>query len=448
MSAAADTAALVDACRRYALPLRGSAQDHDALIALVGDAKLVLIGEASHGTEEFYRERARLTRRLIEEHGFDAVAAEADWPDAYRVNRFVRDQGPDRNPGEALAGFARFPAWMWRNVEVLDFIAWLRGHNDRRPRDQARVGFYGLDLYSLYASIEAVIGYLDRVDPSAAQRARSRYACFDATREDGQAYGLSAGIDLSASCEKAVTAQLDEMRHRAFEFAGTSPLAEDELFFAEQNARVAKNAEAYYRAMFHRRVSSWNLRDQHMMDTLVALIAHLERAGGGAKIVVWAHNSHLGDARATEMGAAGEWNLGQLVRERYGARAALIGFSTYTGSVTAASSWGAPAEQKSVRPALPGSYEDVFHRTGLSRFALSLTAANQAVRGLSTERLERAIGVIYLPQSERVSHYFQACLPAQFDAIIHIDETRAVAPLERAAALPTPEAPETFPSAV
>jgi erythromycin esterase-like protein len=440
-----EVAEVVSAVRELALPMRGDHTDHDALLAAVTGARCVLIGEASHGTHDFYRERAEITRRLIEERGFAAVAVEGDWPDAYRVNRFVRAQSDDPGAIEALADFRRFPAWMWRNADVLDFVGWLRGHNDALPAGAPRVGFYGLDLYSLYSSMEAVIAYLERVDPDAAHSARQRYACFDITDSDGQAYGVSAGLDLSASCEREVIEQLRELRRRA---ATLAPLGEDELFSAEQNARVAKNAEAYYRSMFRARRSSWNLRDRHMMETLEALIAHLDRRGGRSKVVVWAHNSHLGDARATQMGSQGELNLGQLVREKYGSASALVGFTTHSGTVTAASTWDGPAERKTLRPALPESYEAIFHAVGLPCFMLRLDLPSRAVERLRERRLQRAVGVIYLPESERISHYFYGVLPDQFDAVIHLDQTRAVEPLERNAHWHHGDLPETFPTAV
>jgi erythromycin esterase-like protein/predicted phosphoribosyltransferase len=443
--------ALVAALRRHVIALDGDLAHQDRLLADLGERRVVLIGEASHGTHEFYRERARLTSRLITDHGFTAVAVEADWPDAYRVNRFVRNQTDDATAAEALGGFVRFPAWMWRNADVLDFVGWLREHNDELPAGAARVGFYGIDLYSLRASIQAVVSYLETVDPAAAERARQRYACFDHPEDDGQRYGFAASLDIDRRCEDQAVAQLVDMRRQAAERAGAAPLAEDEQFYAEQNALVVRNAEAYYRSMFGSRVSSWNLRDRHMMEMLEALVGHLDGRGrpSPTKLVVWAHNSHLGDARATDMGAAGELNLGQLVRERFGRDAtALVGFSTHEGTVTAASSWGAPAQRKTVRPSLPGSYEALFHATGLARFLLPLDARHPAIEALRQPRLQRAIGVIYLPESERQSHYFHARLPDQFDWMIHIDHTRAVDPLERTSLWDRTEAPETFPTAV
>ena len=442
------TTALIEAMRQRAHPLTGAANDYDPLLEHIGEARLVLLGEASHGTHEFYRERAELTTRLIAEKGFTAVAVEADWPDAYRVNRYVRGLGAVESAADALAGFKRFPAWMWRNVVILDFVGWLRAYNDAHGGAARGIGFYGLDLYSLHASMAAVLAYLDKVDPEAAQRARSRYACLDHVGEDPEAYGYAANFDLSASCEGAVIAQLVELGRGAAEYAARDGrVAADEYFYAEQNARLVKNAEAYYRAMFHGRISSWNLRDRHMAETLDALMAHLETQARRPKVIVWAHNSHLGDARATQMGEAGELNLGQLVRQRYGREAVLIGFTTFEGRVTAASRWGGPAEHKRVRPALPDSYEALLHDFGLPRFLLVLGDESEALRALRQPRLERAIGVIYLPETERISHYFSARLADQFDAVLHVDVTRAVEPLERTVEWERGELPATFPSA-
>ena len=428
-------------------PLHGVQTDYDPLMDLVGDAQVVLLGEASHGTREFYRERAQITKRLIQEKGFTAVAAEADWPDAYRVNRYVLGRSREGGSVAALGDFKRFPIWMWRNREVLDFVTWLRAHNDGRPA-ASKVGFYGLDLYSLHASMEAVLGYLDRIDPESARRARSRYACFDHYGEDTQSYGYAAGFGLTKTCEDEVIAQLQDMHRRGEEYLRRDGfVAEDEFFFAEQNARLVRNAERYYRSMFQGRVSSWNVRDHHMAETLNALMAHLSRQQARPKIVVWEHNSHLGDARATQMGESGELNVGQLVRERYGREAVLIGFSTYCGTVTAASDWDGPIERKVVQPALADSYEALFHQVGIPRFLLTWKEA-RVVEVLRDRRLERAIGVIYLPKTERISHYFYASLPAQFDAVLHFDETHAVEPLDQLSGWPTDDAPETYPTGV
>ena len=428
-------------------PLHGVQTDYDPLMDLIGDAQVVLLGEASHGTREFYRERAQITKRLIQEKGFTAVAAEADWPDAYRVNRYVLGRSRDADSVAALGDFKRFPIWMWRNREVLDFVTWLRAHNDGQP-PASKVGFYGLDLYSLHASMEAVLGYLDRIDPESARRARSRYACFDHYGEDTQSYGYAAGFGLTKTCEDEVIAQLQDMHRRGEEYLRRDGfVAEDEFFFAEQNARLVRNAERYYRSMFQGRVSSWNVRDHHMAETLNALMAHFSRRQARPKIVVWEHNSHLGDARAMQMGESGELNVGQLVRERYGREAVLIGFSTYRGTVTAASDWDGPMERKVVQPALAESYEAMFHQVGIPRFLLTWKDTRLGDE-LRDRRLERAIGVIYLPKTERLSHYFYASLPAQFDAVLHFDETHAVEPLDQLSGWETDDAPETYPTGV
>jgi erythromycin esterase-like protein len=440
---------LIRTLRRTIHRLTGARTDFDSLLQLIGNAHYVLIGEASHGTHEFYAQRAEITRRLIAEKGFNAVAVEADWPDAYRVNRYVRGIGDDAEAVDSLGDFKRFPTWMWRNADVLDFVGWLREFNDRISGDDQKVGFYGLDLYSLYTSIEKVIRYLEQVDPEAAKRARQRYGCFEQYGEDSQAYGYATSFGITSSCEKEVLTQLVDFRRKASEYATRDGhIPPDEAFFAEQNARLIANAERYYRSMFGGRASSWNLRDQHMAETLNTLADHLRRrARRDAKIVVWEHNSHLGDARATEMGRRGELNVGQLVRERHGDDARLIGFSSYTGSVTAASEWDGPAERKRVRPAMEGSYELLFHEFGEEDFYLPLRD-NALAAPLEDPRLERAIGVIYLPDTERQSHYFFASLPRQFDATLHYDTTRAVEPLERWEREHTPDVPETFPSAL
>lgn len=420
-------------------PISGARDDYDALLERIGDARFALIGEASGGTHEFYRERSRITRRLIAEKGFAAVAIEGDWPSAARVNRYVRGSGTDTSVAMALDGFERFPTWRWRNTDVLQFAGWLRRHNDALPESAAvgapRAGFYGLDLYSLFDSMAAVLRHLERADPAAARRARERYACLDHFGEDSQRYGYATAFGMSKSCEDEVVAQLVEMLGRT----GARGSEPDERFHAEQNARIVRNAEAYYRTMFRGHVSSWNLRDSHMAETLEALALHLT-AESPAKIVVWAHNSHAGDARATEMGEHGEHTLGQLMRQRYRGQTALIGMTTYRGTVTAASDWGGPAERMRVRDALPASHEQAFHEMGVRNFYV-------ATRELRERRLERAIGVVYLPQSERMSHYFHASLAGQFDVVLHFDETRALEPLERVAEQ-AGEAPETYPVGV
>jgi erythromycin esterase-like protein len=437
-------AELTGAVRTAAMPFNPG--DEAITIApLVGDARIVLLGEATHGTHEFYRARAELTRYLVATAGFNAVAVEGDWPDCHRVSQWLAGRGTDAAAEDALGDFTRFPRWMWRNRDVVWLLDWLRQHNRHRAaRDQ--VGFYGLDLYSLHRSIERVIGYLRGVDPAAAARARSRYGCFDVFGQDPQSYGHIARFDLSRSCREEVIAQLVELRHRAVEYLSRNGLiAADDYFAAEQNARVVKGAEAYYRAMFGSATASWNLRDEHMMATLGAVINHLRSRGSEPRVVVWAHNSHVGDARATRMGREGELNIGQLAREAHRGQVYVIGFTTHTGTVTAATDWDAPAELMRVAPSLEGSYERLFHETRLGTFVLDLH--QPAVQALTTPRLERAIGVVYRQQSERRSHYFEASLTRQFDAVVHYDDSRAVEPLERWSRHDV-DSPETFPTGV
>jgi erythromycin esterase-like protein len=437
---------VVSVVRRHAVTVDPEAAAAPLLQMIDPAATVVLIGEATHGTREFYRIRADLTRALIRERGFGIVAVEADWPDAYRANGWVRLAGADETAESALADFTRFPRWMWRNREVVRFLRWLRAENTARDA-ATRVGFYGLDLYSLHRSMARVVEYLDKVDPSAAGRAREGYACFDAFGEDVQRYGYTASLDLGKSCEDEVVDQLLELRRRAAEYAQRDGrIAADEYFVAEQNARLVCDAEAYYRAMFRGGAESWNLRDRHMMATLEALIDRATSTRSPARAVVWAHNSHLGDARATGLASLGELNLGQLVRERFEDSCWAIGMTTHDGDVTAAHNWDEPAALRLIRPSLPGSYERVFHDTGVPAFALALSG-REVARALIGPRLERAIGVIYRPETERASHYFAARLPGQFDIVVHVDRTRALEPLEKWGRHEI-DLPETYPTGV
>ena len=433
---------LLNAIRRQALPLGSGVPA--PLLAALARRRIALLGEASHGTHEFYDWRARITQALIAEHGCRAVVIEGDWPDAWRINRWVR--GLDHGSAEdALAGFERFPTWMWRNPVVRDFIIWLREFNAGLP-PWRQVGFYGMDLYSLFASVREVLAYLERADPEAAQRARRRYACFDHFQQNLQAYGYAAGFGTGFSCEEAVVAQLtDLLRHRVDTHDDGDP---DALFHAQQNARLVRNAEQYYRAMFRGRASSWNLRDLHMADTLQALSAHLqERGGAPPRMAVWAHNSHLGDASATGMAEQGEWNVGELMRQRWGEEVFTLGFTTYEGTVRAADEWDEPGHVKRVRPGLSGSWEALFHEVGHDGFLL--LPDGQLRARLDENLLERAIGVIYLPETERRSHYFNARIGAQFDGVIHIDCTQALEQLAEPEHAPEEvEVPETYPAGV
>jgi protein-L-isoaspartate(D-aspartate) O-methyltransferase len=396
--------------------------DLDALLGRIGDARVVLLGEATHGTAEFYRMRARITRELIERKGFRIVAVEADWPDAARIDHYVRDR--DVPPSEWQA-FARFPTWMWRNREVREFVDGLRAHNEALPHGR-RVRFAGLDLYSLYTSVDAVLRYLDEVDPDTARIARERYGCLTPFQSDAASYGRAALTGRYRSCEREVVATLQDLLHKRLALARR----DDEAYFdAVQNARLVTDAELYYRIMYYGAHRSWNLRDRHMFATLENL---LEFAGPDAKAVVWAHNSHVGNASATEMAARGELNVGQLCRERFGALAYSIGFGTDRGTVAAASHWGGPMEIKRVRPAIEHSYERLCHDTGLARFLLPLRRprADALRTALAEPCRERAIGVIYRPETELASHYFEAVLPDQFDEWVWFDETEAVRPID------------------
>jgi erythromycin esterase-like protein len=435
---------LLDAIHSTLTPV-ADVEDCQMVVDFIGEAELALLGEASHGTHEFYANRAHVTRQLIIQSGFRGVVVEADWPDAYRVNRYVRHASQDKTAVDALDDFKRFPTWMWRNADVVAFVEWLREHNEGVPPEQ-QAGFYGMDLYALYSSMRAVLEYLEETDPEAAHRAQERYGCFDRYGEDPQAYAYVETFGLE-SCEDAVVNVLTDLQRRSAELSRESAVRRDAFFFAEQNARLVKNAEEYYRTMFRGGRQSWNLRDRHMADIIEALRNHLSGRGTPAKLAVWAHNSHLGDARATQMGQRGELNVGQLMRERFPGKTALIGYTTAHGTVTAASDWDEPVEMKRVRAARPDSFEQVFHELSTPRFFLPLVDA--PVRDfLMKPRLERAIGVIYHPETERQSHYFDASLASQFDAVLHFDHTSAVRPLEITAQWTLPEVPETFPTGV
>jgi protein-L-isoaspartate(D-aspartate) O-methyltransferase len=410
-----------------------------------GDARVVLLGEASHGTSEFYRARDRITRRLVERHGFTIVAAEADWPDMAVLDRHVRHR-PTRTDDEPP--FQRFPTWMWRNREFEALVQWLREHN--APLGMAeRAGLFGLDLYSLGASMRAVIDYLDRVDPDTAQVARRRYGCLTPWTREPQEYGRLAVQSGHALCENGVVDMLLDLLERRREFVARDegPGESHEFFDAAQNARLVRNAEQYYRTMYAGAAASWNQRDGHMFETLQHL---LDAGGGGAKAVVWAHNSHIGDARHTEMAARGELNLGQLCRETYGRRVATIGFGTHAGTVAAASDWDEPMETMRVRPSLAGSVEQACHAAAqsphaTSRYLLDLReGVHDAVRAdFDAQRLERFIGVVYRPETERLSHYMRASLPKQFDAYVWFDESTAISPLPAHAE--AGRVPDTYP---
>ncbi len=422
--------------RENAEPFAPDEGDLGPLLDRIGDAHVVLLGEATHGTSEFYRARARITRELIVRRGFDFVAVEADWPDAARIDDYVL--GNVRRSSLDFKPFERFPSWMWRNEDVHDFIQWLRAFNADRP--ERRVGFHGLDLYSMFTSIAAVLEYLHRIDPAAERLARSRYALLDRFRHDPAGYGYAVLAGRFESAEAEVVKMLREMLDKRMAYAQRDG---DRFFDAIQNARVVAGAEQYYRAMYSGSVASWNLRDEHMFLTLRMLLGHY---GDGSKCVVWEHNSHVGDARATEMSERGETNVGEMCRNTFGRDVYIVGFGTDHGTVAAASDWDAQVETKAIVPAMEGSYERLFHDAETPACTLHLAEPRRAeVRDeLLEQRLERAIGVIYLPHTERLSHYFHASLPRQFDEYVYIDETHAVRAL---AARPASslDAPETYP---
>lgn len=408
--------------REAALPVQGQESDYDPLLEMIGGRRFVLLGDSTHGTHEFYRERAKVTLRLIREKGFDAVAIEGDWDDAERVNRYVRGLGKDASAEQALSGFRDFPVWMWNNTDVRFLVEEMRKHNASLPPAE-RVGFYGLDLYGVAGSLEAVPSALAS-DRAAAERARKRYACFSRYKSDLPSYGLASP---SRSCEAKAVEQLQEVQSWAARHkAGTDPVRREELFSAVQHARTVRNGEAYYRTMAAGTVASWNLRDRHMAATLEEVAGHLSRPDQPAKVVVWAHNSHLGDARSTQRAHFGELNLGQLVRQRHGDQSVLVGFTTYTGTVTAASTWGERGRVKQVRPALQESWSGLFRQAGIGDSLLLLKENAELAEALEGSRPERAIGVLYLPQEERRAHYFEVEIAKQFDAVVYFDETRAV----------------------
>lgn len=429
MSATVD--APLEAIRARAMRLDHADHDYDAVLDASVGRQLVLLGDATHGSREFYRMRADITRRLIAEQGFDGVALEGDWPDAWRLHHYAC--GGSASLGEAFDAFEPFPRWMWRNAEVLPFIRWLRSRNEQR-RPEARAGFYGLDIYSLYRSAAEAVAYLERVDPEQAELAREQYAVLDHVR-DPQRYGYEAAVGLRPDCREAVQQRLTDLLHDGPDNLDRASInAREAQFVTDCNAHAAASGKAYYRGMFADRQSSWNLRDYHMSQTLFALQQHLRSSGRAGRLVVWAHTTHLGDARATQMGRAGEWNVGQLVRRRLGAHGALlVGFTTYAGHVTAASKWGGEPSRMPLRAARSDSFEALFHHTRLDRFYLPLQGV--ATTALQNPMLERAVGMIYRPDTEYASHYFSASLAEQFDAVFHLDETEAVEPIDDGAVL-------------
>lgn len=412
-----------DTIARAAIPIAGTAADYDPLLGAIGDARFVLLGEATHGTHEFYRERARISERLVRERGFRSVIIEGDWPDAGRVNRYVRGLGADRSAEAALGDFQDFPRWMWRNAEFRDFVEVLRAHNQGLPPAQ-RVGVYGMDVYNLFGAADAVVAYLATVDKPAATRAGAQYRCFARFRPDPAEYGIATRR--GASCGKQAAAVLADLRARP---RPADPVTAEALFSAVRSAVSVVGAEEYNRAAYAGTLS-WNVRDRRMAATVVEVADHAAALSGApGKVVVWAHNSHIGDARATDMPMRGELNLGQLMRERYRDHTFLLGFTTFGGSVVAADRWDGPHRVHTLRPALRESYAGLFHAAGIGNALLLLRPGSPVAGALNTPRPKREIGVIYARDTERQSHYLRSQLASQFDAVIHLDRTRALTPL-------------------
>lgn len=427
---------LIRAVRERALPLNDEA-DLDPLIDRIGDARVVLLGEASHGTSEFYTWRDRISRRLIAEKGFAFIAVEGDWPDCYTLNLYAKERdGVGSDAREVLHAFNRWPTWMWANEEVVALAEWLRGFNHGRT-EEGKAAFYGLDVYSLWESIDVVTRYLERVDPGLAAKARRSYGCFDPFEEDVQEYAWATAM-VPTDCEEEVVSTLAELRRKGPDFRRDGPEA---YFNAEQNALVARNAERYYRAMIRGGAESWNVRDRHMMETLERLMKH---HGPHAKAVVWEHNTHVGDARATDMARAGMVNVGQLAREAWGGEVAIVGFSSHRGSVIAGGEWGAPMERIDVPPAQRGSWEHVLHEASPEDKLLMLEGFDE-VPGALDRRGHRAIGVVYHPEREAYGNYVPTVLPYRYDAMLYIDESHALSPLHMVP-VPEHEVPETYPS--
>lgn len=425
--------------------------NQDDLVEQMSKSRFVLMGEASHGTAEFYRERINLSKELIKEFDFDAVVIEGDWPDTYRLTQYINGETHGQSSEEALFGFMRFPTWMWRNEEMLHFIQWLKQFNDGHVRGSLankKISIYGMDLYSMFTSMDLVVHYLKQIDPTIAQRAKKRFACFDHFQKNAQLYGyLCTYSSKIKDCKNEVIDQLIDIIRLEKYAQSLSDYSNEQYFSTVQNVKLVKNAERYYRTMFSGKASSWNLRDHHMVEVIADIDRHIsKRKGSPAKIIVWAHNSHIGDASFTQQGRGGEISVGQLMRVRYPNETFLLGFTTYTGTVTAASEWDGVAERKEVQPGMAGSFEKLFHDLEIEKFYLIFKNFPKVVKALPLNYLERAIGVVYLPETERQSHYFYSDIAKQFDAIIHIDKTSAVKPLELLSKPVKKDVPETYPS--
>lgn len=431
--------------KEYFQPLKDTLTDYNTILDSIENIEHVLIGEATHGSHEFYSIRVDITKRLILEKKFNAIAIEADWPDVHRINQYIKGDKTIKNATDAFGGFKKFPTWMWRNEVIIEFVEWLYSYNSKLPFVK-KIGFYGLDLYSLNTSIEVIIKYLEKKDMEAANKARQRYACFNSLKDELSSYGYAATFGMTKSCENEVREQLLELNENSYKYMNENSIEEDQCYYITQNARLVKNAEKYYRSMFEHKSSSWNIRDTYMFETLDLLAEHLSKQlKSSAKIVTWAHNSHIGDARATELKALKQVNLGQLAREKYGNKVFIIGFLTYAGFVTSATKWGGVVEYKKILPALSHSYEYFLHNLSATNFIINFISMDIIDELIPAGLLQRAIGVIYLPKTERASHYFHTNLIKQFDTVIYIDKTSALRPLEITSTWHFGEQFETFP---
>jgi erythromycin esterase len=434
-----DSMGLIESIRTQALPL-DNIEDLDPLVERIGGAKFVLLGEASHGTAEYYDWRRRLSERLIRDKGFSFIAVEGDWPDCYRLNRYVKGRANSGgSAAEVLHEFERWPTWMWANDEVVELAEWLHEFNATRP-EQQKAGLYGLDVYSLWESMDAVLAYLHRTQVDAVEAARQAFACFEPYGRDEQEYAR-ATMWAPASCEEDVVRMLHELRldRPKYQHDGR-----EEFFNAEQNAIVARNAEHYYRTMVRGGAASWNVRDGHMVESLNRLV---DFHGEDCKAIVWEHNTHIGDARYTDMAAEGMVNVGELVRQQHGADGVvLVGFGSYRGTVIAGDYWGAPMRKMPVPPGRPSSWEELLHHA-LGADSLLLFDRQTESEAWLEPRGHRAIGVVYRPEVDAYGNYVPTVLPRRYDALIYLDETRALHPL-RVPADVEHEVPETYPTGV
>lgn len=442
---------LIAAIKKHAIPMKGQMTDYDDIISAAKDKIFVMIGCTTHGTKEFYRTRAEITGRLIQDMHFDALAIESDWQGALRINNFTQSL-INESAEDALSGFNQFPTWLWRNNEIINFIEWLRIYNTtyRKPEkdNDAPVNTYGIDIYGMKATLNALLNYLNQVDSVAAKRARRRFKCLENFINPLTSEGPLPEFDLNDSCAHDAAMQLFELRRKADEYIKKEyPDAENAYFHAKQNANILCHAEEYYRSIMHGDPDSWNIRNRHMFETLEDLAHHLgTRLGRPPRIAVWAHNAHIGNARATEMNKRGELNVGQLIEDKYKDKSLLIGITGSCGTVLAADNWDEPGRVKKMNRPLPGSYEELFYGLKNRGFVLDLRDNNAAVAGLVVPRLQRSIGVIYKPETERYSHYLEVCLPEQFNFLLHFDETTAIKPLDTQTRKHYAEYGETYPS--